>query len=525
MSVTVDFSHTFNKKENSCDLPVLADWSGTANCVLKSGTSIVNPVIVLDRAAFDTYVSQKGRPTYAKISDFDGRYYFIGDIVYQNATVEITLICDVLATYKTEISNSKQYILRSSNNFNTYLPDTMYPAQSNTDYGRTTVPHPWVSNFTSGSVIFGVAGSGATTYYLMSYNDFGSFIRYLMSDSYAASVIGAYALSSYPQYKMVVDPLQYITSLMWIPLGVATLTGQSNLVSSVSSIDVGAVTVAFSSVGSISGYEVTNGVYRYTTSLATAGINPRIPTHPSTTARGQYLNCGPWTQMQLHVSPFGLLDIDMVKLGLYQASASVIVWMQITIDVDIRTGTGTLVVYRFKTDANGQNAGDAQMLTRINSQVGIVFEIGQVIAPGYGVSSAISQGASIVSDIAGVGANIAVGNVAGAVQGAASAVQSVVSGIGDIIRSQIPMAKTIGGTGGKDALAESWGLDYQFFMQTQEARAEIGRAYCQEDYIYNQQGFVLCRDAHGAFGRTLEEKQRIINYMNTGFFYGEYTSP
>ena len=509
----------FSKRENDCSFPLT--WHYQFICLIKEDTSVVNPTMIFGREGFDQFLidnPSRRRPIYCYIPDFE-RYYFVRDFRYNKANIEIDLECDVLATYRTEITNESHYVLRSASSYNTYLPDTMYPAQADVDLLGTPITSPWEQSFNDGCVSFGIVGSGATTYYLMSYSDFTYFVHYLLSDDYCTAVIGSFALSAYPQYKMVVDPLQYLTSVIWIPLKLSTISGAGGtIVSSVSSIRFGSVNVAFSDVSTpaITGYKIQNAVFRHTWSCGTTSNTYTLYTHPDAATRGQYLNCAPWTQIQVYYPPFGVIDIDTVQLGLYRATATLGVWIQLTTDIDLRTGTGTLTIYRYETNPSGA----VQVLTSINSQVGVQFEIGQVIAPGYGVSSQIMFGAQIASDLAGVAASSAYGNPAGAVQGVASGVTNVVSGVGNIIQSKIPMARSIGGTGGLDAIKEAPQVVYQFYSPSPEARAEVGRVLCDYVQLGTLTGYILCKDARTSAGKTLPEKQKIEYYLNTGFFNG-----
>lgn len=521
MAIVMKCNDNFQKRANDCSFPT--SWNYQFTCWIKEDCSVVNPTMIIDRVAFDTWLSEnpgRGRPVYCQIEDY-GRYYFVRDFRYNKSLIEIDLECDVLATYRADITNERHYVLRAASQFNTYIPDTMYPAQSNIDLLGTPIVSPWEQTFNDGCVSFGIVGSGATNYYLMSYNDFTYFIHYLLSDDYMSDVLGSFALSAYPQYKLVVDPLQYLSSVMWIPLKISAITASGgSIIDSVSSIRVGSVNVAFSDVSSpaITGYRIQNAVYRHTWSCGTLSNTYTLYKHPDSASRGEYLNCAPWTQIQVYYPPFGVIDIDTVQLGLFKSTSTRGVWLQLTTDVDLRTGSGTLTVYRFETNPSGQQ----QVLTSINSQIGIQFEIGQVIAPGYGVSSQIMFGASVASDVAGVAASVSYGNPAGAIQGAAGAVTNVVTGIGNIIQSRIPMARSIGGTGGFDALKESPHMVYQFYHPSGESRAELGRVLCQETLLGNLQGYILCKDANTSAGKTLDEKEKINYFLNTGFFNGDF---
>ena len=91
--------------------------------VFKENTSRENPVLKLSSSGLD--------------NDYDwnyihilGSYYYINDIVFVNNDIfELHCSIDVLATYKTEIEASTQYIVRSTNyNFaNGFINDNAYP--------------------------------------------------------------------------------------------------------------------------------------------------------------------------------------------------------------------------------------------------------------------------------------------------------------------------------------------------------------------------------------------------------------
>ena len=175
MAIDVRLYPQFEKRENSCDLPP-AGTSYSAMCVLKDGTSVINPVMIINRAGFDQTVSTYGRPKYMRIEDFDNRYYFITDIIYTNATVEIHGTVDVLATYRAGITSESHFVLRAASRYDPDIIDTMYPAKMDPVRTMTAIDNPWATEFTNGCVSFGVVGSGATTYYLMGYVEFNRFI-------------------------------------------------------------------------------------------------------------------------------------------------------------------------------------------------------------------------------------------------------------------------------------------------------------------------------------------------------------
>ena len=77
--------------------------------VLKDNCSVINPIFVL-------YETNPTGFNYAYIAEFS-RYYYIVDIVStSNNMWEISLTCDVLMSFKTDILNSDGIIDRTENN-------------------------------------------------------------------------------------------------------------------------------------------------------------------------------------------------------------------------------------------------------------------------------------------------------------------------------------------------------------------------------------------------------------------------
>ena len=86
-------------------------------CVLKEGTSILRPTLVLSSS------SNLGSFNYMYISEFS-RYYFIDDIRSAHNNIwEISAHVDVLETYKTEILANTAVIKRQEKQYNLYLDD------------------------------------------------------------------------------------------------------------------------------------------------------------------------------------------------------------------------------------------------------------------------------------------------------------------------------------------------------------------------------------------------------------------
>ena len=99
------------------------------NCVFMTETSILTPKILIMGVDYDNICKYN----YMRIPAFDARYYYVTDIACINRGILITGKVDVLKTYKKDILNSQQLIVRQENEANYLLPDSfLIPhAQSN----------------------------------------------------------------------------------------------------------------------------------------------------------------------------------------------------------------------------------------------------------------------------------------------------------------------------------------------------------------------------------------------------------
>lgn len=127
------------------------------DCVLKQGTSFINPVLI---------VNYSGMPTFNYMK-FENRYYWITDIVsMKNDLWEIYGRVDVLGTFKGHIKATSAFVLYDST-ANTQLPDTRLAVQTDCEAFTSTAVMPW--NFSSGVGTYCIAVTGIKDSY--SWND------------------------------------------------------------------------------------------------------------------------------------------------------------------------------------------------------------------------------------------------------------------------------------------------------------------------------------------------------------------
>mgnify|MGYP006872989473 CR=1 FL=1 len=332
----------FNKNNRSTSVPGVSGLT-PLSFQMKTPSSILNPVIIITESPANH--AAWANANYAYIPDFN-RYYFITNTVFNGIQVELSLSVDVLASWKTVIRNSTQYVLRSASSYNGAIRDTKYPVKAvNPDrsitYGTQIANplQPAASSF--GVIVVGVVNksgslTGCVTYYAMSYLVFMSFMQQLFNLTTQWGAGGADLADGLK--KAITDPMQYVVSAQWLPYSVNDFVNRG-FVTSVNSITVGYDTISLSA----SAYMFTDSVLNIE---FTNMLSLTIPDHPQATSRGSYLNFEPYSRYFFSFYPFcGLCEIDSTLLGGKGT-------LYVVYSVDLRTGKG---ICSLCTEYNGSS--------------------------------------------------------------------------------------------------------------------------------------------------------------------------
>lgn len=236
MAINVTF-YTFSKKINSTAQP---SSGGTVfSCELIENTSLLSPAIRLDLSNVSNF-SPVGK-SYAWIESFS-RYYFVSDWTYELGTWVAYLNVDVMASYKSSIGASSEYVVRASAEFNRYIEDTMFPTMSryapSRFYGYSMASGARTSLFCEDSdlgewYIVGMIGgihasmqtfftnlgqtvyNGSVVYYVLNALQMEEFIGELLND---VNLFGIPATEISEQLtRQLINPMQYIESIKCIP--------------------------------------------------------------------------------------------------------------------------------------------------------------------------------------------------------------------------------------------------------------------------------------------------------------------
>lgn len=463
MAFNVRF-YKFSKEVNSTAIPGESVHRVTYPCEALDAMSLAAPVIKV-LLPMTTAVHDYN---YMYVAGFN-RYYWITDWEYRDRCWHVHGQIDALGTFRTQIGEISSYILRSAHEYDGTIQDNFYPIKASWRFDVNQQASPWeYGDRESGCYSVGIISSGGVTnYWLMSRATLEQMMSSILSNQYAEDTIGALSLQAYPEAKAIIDPLQYIASVTWLPVPLGdTVLG---------AIKIGYVTVPLQ--------------VRYANPSVPRTINLSFsrPTHPDSN-RGSYMNIAPYTRLSVFVPPFGVIDLDTTAV---QNSNTVTA----TIYIDMCLGNGILEL-----------SSGSTVISRIAARVGMPVQLSQVIAPGYGILSASRSAIQAAGDI-----------VSGNFGGAASA---VVSGIGNAITGQIPSANTVGSVGSIDALMGTPKLQAIFGRPAADDLTHRGRPLCQTRTINTLPGYLLCADVDiHILGATSAEMDMIRNYMESGFYY------
>lgn len=459
--------YAFEKRNNSTKRPGSGTTSVTYSCKVLNGTSIINPKIELDIGL----TSNPQQYNYCHIDDFK-RYYFVREWTFDRGLWIASLSVDVLATYKNYIGSSSLYVLRAAGAYNGDIIDNYYPTKTNCNYHTDLLSVP----YTTGCYILGVVSKlgayGSIAYYVLDSANMARFVQGLMD---SVSVANGFSLNdaSMALQLSLVDPIQYIKSVMWCPFNMTDLT-----YTAATQLDIFNWTLSNVTCGMIYGKTLSK-TYEFT-----------LAKHPDTTARGNYVNTKPYTNITLNFPPFGNIEIDTTV-------TSTATKLNIALDYDIFTGSGQLRVI-----ANGI------VLNQINTQMGVPVQLSQVTRDYLGAAQSVVSGVgSIVSGALSGGAGLAAGITNG------------VNAIGNAAGAMIPRANTIGSAGNYSVLNYQPRLDYQFFRPVNDDITHNGRPLCEVRTLSSLSGYMLIQDGDVITDGTSMEDDQIRNFLETGFYY------
>lgn len=498
MSFAVDL-YTLSKKENSTAQPSAAGT--TINCTAKLPLDIVNPTIQIqftNQAAYSPH-----EYNYARIQLF-GRYYWIRTWRNIGPLWEADLEVDALASWKTSIGSQSCYVYRASYSYDLLIPDNLYPTKARTRVLNVTVPKPWTVNGTSasgavsnsGCYVAGIISTSGTNYYIFTPAGWSLFIQRLQEDSYYERVLGVFGATEYPEAKVAVNPMQYISSVKWCPVGYgASGSWCLHTDSNIATVNVG---VSYVSISDLGGYNCWLANTDNLSSVYDIDTTASDYIHPQADDRGDWLNYSPYTSYELFYPPLGLIELDPVMIQKYP-------YLRVSLSLDSRTCTFVLEIYVHDNSTH-------RVIYRGSGSFGVDVPVSAIVQPGTSPLSYLRSALGIVGGIA----SGAAGNYLGA---ATSIIGGVSGAIGTAVAGQIPHLSAMGGPGSTAAMSGSPRLYVTHWYMADDDLADKGRPLCSTRTISAIPGFIMCDSDHVSISCTKQELQTIKTAMAAGFYY------
>lgn len=462
--------YNFAKKHNSTKTPEVGRgsvYSGT----LKEDSGILSPSIYFRFASgFAPF-----EMNYAFISNFS-RYYYIREWTFEQGRWLADMEVDALASWKTLIGESTQYVLRSETDYDPRIPDYLYSTFSGVAMSATSVNNPWFTSLKDGYFILGiVSGSplaqGGTTWYALDFGNFNLLRSRLFSD---VNWLDITDISANLQ-KALINPIQYISSIFWVPYTPLTYTAEV----------IGGFKVGYWFIDGV------NAKVMDPSLLTVKDFEIDIPKHPQNESLGSWTSASNYSRYTLYFPPFGSIELPADQLVNSNK-------LYVRLLLDCVGQTSVLIASPF--------SGYTSIIAQSYAKVGIEQQLGQT------ASDVVRVITGTVGGALAVGTSAASGNAAGVVGG--------LSGIATGLTAMTPSLQTAGAGGGSMAeLRTPVELRARFKVVCDEFKEHFGRPYCRPSKINLLPGYVLCKDAELELPCTTNEMDDIVSALNGGFYY------
>lgn len=495
--------YSFDKRENSTARPVGA---GTVlDGVLHWGFSVLNPLIDINTTENPTKYNYMFIREFKEqgASEVPGRFYFIENWSYDKGIWTAHGSVDALASWRDEIGELPQYVVRSAQRANPFVVDMLYPATSKISEGFEGLTNIWGYNMESGSYIIGIiAGSGldrvgATNYYIMNQAQMIVLLNVLMDEptwtdlpniairEIKGAILGddvnlEISDSNFlTTLKTEFNPIQYIVSCQWFPFDLT-----EKLTEITRAIPLGWWTLP----DSVSGF-----LLKQKNAIKWISKYIKIPRHPQMTEGSRnYLTLEPFSRYSFFGGPFGVIPLDSTKIRNTTH-------MSMDIAVDLITGIGTLYLGQASESIQG-----AFYCT--TCQFGVPIQLAQMANNIYKAAATAVTGA--VSAIEST--------LRGSVSGA---IASITTGIGNALQAAVPQLISNGANGSTSGFLLQPGIHAWFFNVVDEDVEHRGRPLCEIHKPSFLGGYMQVADADVHLPATKQEISIIKNYMEGGFYW------
>ena len=502
--------YTFSKRTNSTMIPNTTYTQ--LSCELKAPTSIITPSLVIKNVPANINTAWN----YCYIPDF-GRYYFIRNWTWLNGVWQIDTAVDVLASFKTEIGNLSEYVLRSASEKNPQVIDLQYPTTAETRVNAAMLTNRFLTVYGMGYYILGVISNdpasslGAVTYYQMSAAQLAALKAYMMSDTFlndqALTVQTVVDTIPTELLKTLYDPFKYIASCLWMPFDISEIPSSFKAYSSIAfgwwtPTDTGTT---------IQGYKLNPNGYVKTFSERIAILG-----HPQRFDRGVYLDHIPFVDRMLYYPPFGSIPIndDSIIGGDF---------IRLELNVDMILGEATLTVYHDRPLGN-DNYNNMGVIARVSAPVGVPIQLAQTSIDiegsvnAAGVNFAGSTIKSFESSMKRNGSDIG-GLLLSGVDTIIAAPGNAISAIGDAASNPVGQLSTSGTNGSIAQYTVPPYFVQKWKIVADDDNAQKGSPLCQVKQLNTLSGFIMVDSPDVSIACMEPERQQISAFMSGGFFF------
>lgn len=510
MAFDVNF-WTFSKKERSTAQPT---GTGTVySCTANEPLDLLAPVISLKLA-----LNTSSPPTvynYARIANF-GRYYWVTGWEIRDGLWWASLRVDALASWKSQIGSSSLYVYRSSYTFDARIPDTSYPQRIKPRKLTINLPKMFTvggdnsagATADSYMILAGIIGTDGTHFYAFTQSQWEEFYTALFSNQYYIDVLGQYGATEYPEAKVAINPLQYISSAVIVPMGMSPLISTTNVpytipfTNNIGRVPVGNVRVPSADPGHTICRRLPEGVMASWTHsvLVTSDF-----LHPQADDRGDWLNYSPYTEYSVFYPPIGEIPLEPSTIA--EADS-----LNFTVRVDYRAGMAMLDI---TAEYDGPPAKSYQLF-RGEFAIGVPMQLTNVQVTGANSAyEGVMQGATwLQNNLGSLGESISLAAsnipVVGSIWG--NGIQSAIHGATPHLSVKGRFGSTAN-MGGQPRLVIT-----QWYIVNEDNNGR-GRPLCDTKQISAIPGFITAEADELAISCTDPELTEIRAAVGSGFYY------
>ena len=456
----------FSKRKNSTKQPT----GGTTYDVrMKAGCSTENPVFLIDGVNLN-----------ANYAQWNGAYYFVDEIIIGNNNIyELHCSIDILATYKTMIGASTQFIERAASAYDDMVSDPLLSTSNEISGANSANTTLSILDADGCYLIRTFSRNGVNIY---GYSDMSGINGILNNTSYGISDSNLQALVQTIGAN-IFDVSAYVTNVMWLPIALSNLTGSNAQVS-----------VGF---WNLSGFTAKKITQREITGSFTVAKPTNV-----------------YSDFRAYDPAFSKYNIRLPGVGVVQIPS---IYFNNNIQgvycIDIMTGQITYKLY----SVTGSNT--RSIIGRFSGMLGVeipystshldVLGLGQqILNPSGAFSNSVSYGGGgSAASMGGALAGIIGGSVDfafGVTRATFDTAQSINNGAGNMsdIKNNLNIVTTV------------INIESKEFPLT-----EAGRPLYEHKQISTLSGFIRCNGASLDTPAHGNEKNTLNAYLNSGFYY------